>query len=435
MSVRAAPGRWPLLGHTPALVRRPIPFTAGLREHGDVVTLFLGRLHTYFVTNPEIIHRVLVTNGANFGSGFMFRKFRPYVGNGLALSDEPFHRRQRKLMLPAFGQQHLRRYAENWVRATTALAESWRPGEVRQIDADMQALAMTNVGEALFGTELGEEAIREARRSIPLIIQLGMYRVLSPGFAEKLPFNRRFDQAIARMKAVVQELMASRDADTDHGDLLSTLLLARDAETGERMTREQVHDEVMTLLTAGTETTALILAWTCHELGRDPALAERVRAEADQVLGGRPATFDDLPALVCTGHVVSEVLRMYALWILMRRTEQEIDLGPVRLRPGDEVMFSPLTMHTDPRYWDHPEVFDPDRWSTERVRSLPPGVFIPFGNGIRQCIGRLFAQAEVVLGVATIFARWRLEPTGPVRVRYTTIAYPRGMPMTVRPRN
>ncbi|MFB9925001.1 cytochrome P450 [Amycolatopsis halotolerans] len=435
MSVRAAPGRWPLLGHTPALVRRPIPFTAGLREHGDVVTLFLGRLHTYFVTNPEIIHRVLVTNGSSFGSGFMFRKFRPYVGNGLALSDEPFHRRQRKLMLPAFGQQHLRRYAENWVRATTALAESWRPGEVRQIDADMQALAMTNVGEALFGTELGEEAIREARRSIPLIIQLGMYRVLSPGFAEKLPFNRRFDQAIARMKAVVQELMASRDADTDHGDLLSTLLLARDAETGERMTREQVHDEVMTLLTAGTETTALILAWTCHELGRDPALAERVRAEADQVLGGRPATFDDLPALVCTGHVVSEVLRMYALWILMRRTEQEIDLGPVRLRPGDEVMFSPLTMHTDPRYWDHPEVFDPDRWSTERVRSLPPGVFIPFGNGIRQCIGRLFAQAEVVLGVATIFARWRLEPTGPVRVRYTTIAYPRGMPMTVRPRN
>ncbi|MFD5089246.1 cytochrome P450 [Amycolatopsis thailandensis] len=434
MALRVAPGRWPLLGHTVALVRRPVRFTAGLREHGDVVQLSLGPLQTYFLTNPEIIHRVLVTNGSSFGTGIMFRKFRPYAGNGLALSDEPFHRRQRKLMLPAFGRQHLRRYAEIWVRATTALVESWRPGEVRQLDADMHALAMTNVGETLFGTELGEEAIREARRSIPLIIRLGMYRVLSPGFAEKLPFNRRFDQATTRMKAVVHELLAGRDADTDHGDLLSTLLLARDAETGERMTREQVHDEVMTLLTAGTETTALILAWSCHELGRDPGMAERVRAEVDQVLGGRPVTFDDLPALVYTGQVVSEVLRKYALWILMRRTEQEVDLGPVRLRPGDEVMFSPLALHTDPRYWDHPDVFDPDRWSTERVRSLPPGVFIPFGSGSRQCIGHLFARAEVVIGLATIFARWRLEPVGPVRVRYTTMAYPRGMPMTVRPR-
>ncbi|MFD2471462.1 cytochrome P450 [Amycolatopsis silviterrae] len=435
MTVRVAPGRWPLLGHTLALVRRPAPFTAGLREHGDVVKVLLGPLHTYFLTNPEIIHRVLVTNGSSFGSGIMFRKFRPYAGNGLALSDGPFHRRQRKLMLPAFDQRHLRRYAEGWVRATTALAESWQPGEVRQIDADMQALAMTNVGEALFGSELGEEAIREARRSIPLIIQLGMYRVLSPGFAEKLPFNRRFDQAIVRMKAVVRDLMASRDADTDCGDLLSTLLLARDAETGERMTREQVHDEVMTLLTAGTETTALMLAWACHELGRNPAMAERVQAELDQVLGGRPVSFDDLPALVYTRQVVSEVLRKYALWILMRRAEQEIDLGPVALRPGDEVMFSPLAMHTDPRYWDHPDVFDPDRWATARVRSLPPGVFIPFGNGIRQCVGHLFARAEVAIGLATIFARWRLEPAGPVRVRYTTIAYPRGMPMTVRPRD
>ncbi|GAA1029100.1 MULTISPECIES: cytochrome P450 [Amycolatopsis] len=435
MPVPVAPGRWPLLGHTVALVRRPTQFTAGLRERGDVVKLFLGPLQTYFLTNPEIIHRVLVTNGSSFGSGIMFRKFRPYAGNGLALSDGPFHRRQRKLMLPAFSQPHLRRYAESWVRATTAMAESWQPGEVRQIDTDMQALAMTNVGEALFGAELGEEAIREARRSIPLVIQLGMYRVLSPGFAEKLPFNRRFDEAVARMKAVVRELMAGRDADTDHGDLLSTLLLARDAETGERMTREQVHDEVMTLLTAGTETTALILAWACHELGRNPDLAERVRTEVDQVLDGRPVTFDDLPALARTRQVVSEVLRMYALWILMRRTEHEIDLGPVRLRPGDEVMFSPLALHTDPRYWDRPDVFDPDRWSTDRVRSLPPGVFIPFGNGIRQCIGHLFARAEVVIGLATILARWRLEPAGPVRVRYTTIAYPRGLPMTVRPRD
>ena len=439
MTVPVAPGRWPFLGHTPAMLRRRFEFTASLREHGEIVLIHLGPLPAYFVTTPELAHQVLVTVGNRFHKGAMFDKFRPFVGNGLVLSNGAVHRRQRRLMQPAFHRARLARYAETMCRAAAGLADSWRPGAVRRIDEDMQRLAVTIVGETLFGTELGKQAIAEARRSVFVIIEQGMIRALSPKFVEKLPVpgNRRFDEAIARMRAIVGEVVSEWRAEgVDHGDLLSTLLLARDEETGEGMTDEQLEDEVLTLLTAGIETTWLALAWTFHEIGRHPEVAERLYAEIDEVLGGRPVTFEDIPRLVYTRQVADEVLRKYPLWILMRRAVTDVDLGGVRIPAGSEVIVSPHALHHDPASYDHPDRFDPTRWSPERVKNLPKGAFVPFGAGSRQCLGNLFAQNEIVLTVATVAARWKLVPLPdhPVRVKYTSAAYPRNLPMTVVPR-
>jgi cytochrome P450 len=313
-------------------------------------------------------------------------------------------------------------------RAAADLGGSWKPGEVRMIDEDLQGLAVTIVGEALFSTELGKAAIAEARRSIYLIIQQGMIRALSPKFVEKLPIpgNRRFDEAITRMQAIVLEVIREwRTEGVDHGDLLSMLLLGG-------MTDEQARDEVLTLLTAGIETTALALSWTFHELGRHPEVEARVHAELDEVLGGRPVTGDDLLKLVYVRQVVDEVLRQYPLWMLMRRTLTEVQLGDTRLPEGAEVIVSPHALHHDPASFDDPERFDPDRWSPERAKQLPKGAFVPFGAGARQCIGNVFAQNEIVITVATVAARWRLVPVSdrPVRVKFTSAAYPESLPMT-----
>jgi cytochrome P450 len=327
MSVPVAPGRWPFLGHTPALLRQRFAFTNSLHEHGEIVKLYLGPAPVYFVASPRLVHEVLVTAGPKFRKGAMFDKFRPFVGNGLVLSNGDFHLRQRRLMQPAFHRDRLVAYAEIMRRAAAGLSDTWRAGEVRMIEEDMQSLAVTIVGEALFSTDLGKEAIAEARRSIFVIIQQGMIRALSPKFVEKLPVpgNRRFDEAIARMQGIVIEVIRDwRRESTDRGDLLSTLLLAG-------MTDEQARDEVLTLLTAGIETTALALAWTFHELGRHPEVEARVHAEVDEVLGGRPVTVDDLTRLTYVRQVVDEVLRRYPLWMLMRRTITEVDLGEVRL--------------------------------------------------------------------------------------------------------
>ncbi|GGU66417.1 cytochrome P450 [Lentzea flava] len=431
MPVPVAPRRWPLLGHTPAMLIRRAEFTDALHEHGDVVRLDLGPLHAYFVTSPALTHEVLVSQGSKFRKGAMFDKFQPYLGTGLLLSNGEFHLRQRRLMQPAFHRERIETYASTMARAAASLAARWQPGEIRVIENDMQELAVTIVGEALFSTEMGHRAVEEVRRSIFTVIQQGMIRALSPSFVEKLPIpgNREFDAAIARMKAVVLQVIESWRADgTDHGDVLSMLLLAG-------MTDQQTYDEVLTLLTAGIETTAIALAWALYEVGRNPEIEHRLHAEVDAVLGGRPVTFADVASLTYTEQVVQETLRRYPIWFVMRRTLTDVQLGDVHLPAGAEVIVSPHALHHDERYFPEPRRFDPGRWTPEFAASLPRGAFIPFGGGNRQCLGNTFAHTEIVITLATIATRWRLVPTRPARVKFTSAPYPHGLLMKAVPRN
>lgn len=440
MPVPVAPGRLPLLGHTLPMMRRRYEFTASLRNHGDIVRVDLGTMHTYFVTNPGVVHELLVTKGPLFRKGALFDKFLPFFGNGLATSNGAFHRRQRRMVQPAFHRDRIARYADAMACAAADLTATWRPGQVRVVEEDAQALAVTIVGEALFSTELGKRAIEEVRRSIFVVLKYGMVRALSPSFVEKLPLpgNREFDEAIERMRAIVLDVVHGwRENGTDHGDLLSMLLLAQDSDTGTGMSDQQVHDEVMTLLVGGIETTALALAWTFHELARHPEVERRVHAEVDEVLDGRTPTFADVDKLVHVNRVVNEVLRMYPVWFLMRRALDPVELGGVALPEGAEVIYSPHALHHDPASFENPDIFDPDRWSPERAAKIPKGAFVPFGAGARQCVGNVFARAEIVLTVATVAARWRLVPvpSKPVRVRFTSAAYPSRLLMTAVPRN
>jgi cytochrome P450 len=435
MPVPVAPGRWPVLGHTLSLLRQRYGFTASLHEHGDLVQVYLGPMRAYFVTSPELTHRVLVADGNGFDKGAMFDKFRPYLGNGLLLSNGGYHLRQRRLMQPSFHRERIARHTEIMIRVLAEFTASWEPGQTREVDQDAQTLAVTIVAEALFSTEIGKRAITEARASIPVVIKQGMIRALSPAFVEKLPIpgNRRFDEAIERMRAITLEVIADWRAEgVDRGDLLSMLLLARDEDTGEAMTDQQVYDEVLTLFTAGIETNALALGWLFHEIARHPEVERRLHEEIDEVLAGKPVTVEDLPRLTYTQQVVNEVLRMYPVWILMRRANSEVELGGVRLAAGQEVIVSPHALHFDSRSYEHPERFDPDRWRPDRMRTLPKGAFIPFGAGTRQCMGNVFAQNEILVAVATIAAKWRLVPVPGhrVRVRFTSAAYPNRLPMT-----
>ncbi len=434
MSVPVAPGRLPLLGHTLSLLRRRAGFTSALRDQGEIVKVHLGPLPTYFVTSPRFTHQVLVTDGARFRKGIMFERIRPLLGNGLVLSEGAFHRRQRHLMQPAFHRERIARYTGTMARAAADLTSSWRPGEERAVEHDMQALAVTIVGEVLFSTGMGQRAVAELRRSAFDITDNAAMRALSPAFVAKLPLpvNRRFDLANERIRAMVREVVAAWRAEgVDRGDLLSMLLLAEDDEAV-GMTDEQVYDEVVTLMTAGIETSALALAWLFHELSVNPEVERRVHAEVDEVLSGRPVGFEDLPKLVYLHRVVNEVLRKYPIWLLMRKAAEPVDLAGTVLPTGAEVVVSPHVVHYDPANYPDPERFHPDRWLPERAAALPKGAFVPFGGGSRQCIGNLFARTEITIVLATVAARWRLVPVPgkPVRERFTTAAYPTDLVMT-----
>ncbi|HKR50674.1 MAG TPA: cytochrome P450, partial [Pseudonocardiaceae bacterium] len=250
--------------------------------------------------------------------------------------------------------------------------------------------------------------------------------------------NRRFDEAAARFRRVVAGVIAAARADRkDRGDLLSMLLLARDEDTGESMTDEQVHDEIVTILTAGTETTAVALAWLFYELGQHPDIERRFHAEIDRVLAGRRATFDDIPRLEYTQRIITEILRKYPILILMRRARTDVDLGGVHIQPGTEVAFSQYALHHDPHLYPDPERFDPDRWLPDRATTLPRGAFIPFGAGPHHCPGYSFAETEIAIVAATVAARWRLVPVAgrPIRSRMAVTMHPRQLPMITMPRH
>ncbi|RJQ80796.1 cytochrome P450 [Pseudonocardiaceae bacterium YIM PH 21723] len=439
MSAPVAPGRWPLIGHTPSMIRQRFAFTERLRDQGDVVQVYLGPMRTYFVASPELTYRVLVTDAPKFRKGLLFDKMRDFVGDGLAMVNGAEHLRQRRLMQPAFSKQKITEYARTMAGAADELIASWEPGEVRQVDQDMQSLATTIVSRALFSTEISQADIDAIRESLFVVIKELMVRLLAPGFVEKLPLGpmKRFDAANARLRETVMRLITGyREHGLDRGDQLSMLLFAEDEDTGERMTDKQVYDEVLTLLTGGIETSALALSWLFHELARNPEVEGRLLEEIDSVLDGRPVSAQDVPKLTYTHQVVNEVLRKYPLWILMRRALEDVELGGTTIPAGSEVIFSPHAMHHNPEVFPDPEKFDPDRWSPERAKSVPRGAFIPFGAGARQCLGNVFAETEIVITVATVLSQWRLVPVPdqPVRVVYTSAAYPSRLPMTAIPR-
>lgn len=434
------PGRLPLLGHTLSLLGSPFRFLSLLRAHGEVVRIYLGPLPVYLVTSPELAWQVLATDADKFDKGIIFDKVRPLFGNGLANSNGNFYRRQRRLVQPAFHRKQIAGYVHTMARAASSLAESWRPGGIVAVDTQMENLALTIVGRALFSTELGRDAIAEVQRSMPILIKYVAVRAFAPKLVERLPIpvNRRFDEAAARFRRVVAEVIAAARAEgKDHGDLLSMLLLARDEDTGEGMTDQQIHDEVVTILTAGAETTGVALAWFFHELGQHPEVQRRFHAEIDQVLAGRMATFDDIPKLEYTQRIISEVLRKYPLLILMRRARTDVDLGGVHIQPGTEVALSQYALHHNPHLYPDPARFDPDRWLPDQAAKLPKGAFIPFGAGLRHCPGYSFAETEITIVAATVAARWRLVPVAgkPVHPKLTVTMRPNQLPMITMPRH
>jgi cytochrome P450 len=223
----------------------------------------------------------------------------------------------------------------------------------------------------------------------------------------------------------------------DHGDLLSMLIAATDDTPGSQMTDAQIRDEAMTLLLAGHETTANALTWTFYLLGRNPEAERALHEEVERVLGGRAASFADLPHLAYTRRVVTESMRLYPpAWMIGRRAIDEYVLGDYLVPPRGIIFMSPFVLHRDARFFPDPGRFDPARWTPEFESALPRFAYFPFGGGARQCIGEQFAWMEAVLVLATVAQAWRLELVPGQRVTpqpLITLRARHGVRVTVRP--
>ncbi len=415
-SVAAAPGGIPVIGHALQLWRSPLRFLSSLPAQGDLVRIKIGPREAYLACHPELVTQVLMDTRTFDKGGPLFDKVRLLVGNGLVSSMWEDHRQQRRMLQPAFHPSRLPGYTRLMREEIDDLLSSWTDNQLFDINDAMHALTLRITARTMFATTVSDRPIiPEIAHYMPIIMR-GVYkRTVAPiGWQEKIPTpdNRRFNQARARMHTIIEETIEiQRRTSTDRGDLLSILVAARDEESQHRLTDEEIYDQIMTLLIGGTETTGNTMVWAFHVLAEHPRVEARLHAELDEVLGGRPPTFDDLPRLDYTWRVLCETLRMYPpAWLLTRTTTRETELAGQRLAAGTIVMYSPYVMGHNPSLFTDPERFDPDRWLPEHAKNFPRGAMVPFSAGSRKCIGDTFSRAETTLAIATIAARWRLCP-------------------------
>lgn len=448
MTVPVLPGGLPLVGHALAFGARPLRFLEAARDHGDVVRFRLGGRPAYLVNTPELVREVLVDRQRVFAKGgALFEIGVELMGNGLGMVNGDRHRRQRRLVRPAFTRAALGRSTEVMLAKAGELTDSWRPGQELDVNAQMLAFTTATLTAALFHSPADPAMIATFQECMPVAVRGVFRRIALPiGWLHRLPTrqNRRYRRALRRMHDSVDLVIADyRAHPRDRGDLFSTLLLATDWETGATgatgatMTDQELHDEVMSLMVAGTETTAITLSWIFHLLGAHPEVERRLYAEVDQVLAGQPLRARHLRALEYTGQVVQEALRLHSpIWMLTRNAVTEVRLGTHQVPAGAELFFSPYALQRDPRTFPEPESFDPDRWLPGAVCPRAREAHLPFGAGARKCLGDSFATMEVVTVLASVASRWRLRPTPGHRTRPTAHAtyFPAGLTMTVRPR-
>ena len=422
---RTSPQGHPLWGHVAEVQRDFLGFvTRCAREHGDLVRLNFAGQPALLVSHPDFIEEVLVTRNQDYVKGTTLQRTRSFIGNGLVLSEGEFWRRQRRLMQPAFHRDRITAYGQDMVDATERWLDRWHDGETRAINDEMMGLTLQIVAKTLFNAEVTDEvaAIGAATETILTHIQSRIENLALFFLPDSVPTpgNLRYQRAVRRLEETIYRVIDARQHagnSVDTGDLLSMLLLARD-DDGSPMTRTQLRDEVMTLFLAGHETTALTLSWAFFLLAQRPAAYDRLLAEVDGVLGGpagRPPTVADLPRLPFTQGVIDESLRLYPpAAAVTRLANRPTEVGGVRLPKRSQVMASQWVLHRDPRYFDSPQTFLPERWlaaggQEPLAKRLPRFAFFPFGGGQRLCIGAGFAITEAVLLMASICRRFRVE--------------------------
>jgi cytochrome P450 len=404
----------PFLGNGITFGSDPLRFlTECARRYGDLVAFRLGTWPALLVNNPADIEYVLVKHHRGFTKSRQFRRYtRAIFGSGLLTAEGEDWQRQRRLNAPAFSGQRLASYGDVMVRHAEAMLRGWQAGERVDVHAELKALTLEIAAETLFGTSVKRDIADMEQSSNALVSEISS-RLRRPVFipdAIPTPGNVRFRRALRRIDQLVARIIAERrQSGEDRGDLLSLLLLARH-ESGEPLTERQVRDEVITMLLAGHETTALALSWTCHLLSTHPAIESRLAAEVREVLGRRSPTVDDLARLSLCEHVVNEAVRLYPpAWTIGREAVDPCELGGYSVPAGVTIFIAPWVLHRDPRYFDNPNEFQPDRWASGLARQLPRFAYMPFGGGPRTCIGNRFAMMEAVLILSALVQSFALE--------------------------
>ena len=386
---------------------------AGRAARADVVRAGPDGRGLVWLRHPDLVRAALIDENSGVTKARGLRLAQQVLGLGLLTLEEPDHGPRRRLVLPAFHHARLRAYGATMVEAAEAEAATWTPGEPFDLAASMGRLALAIASRTLFGADVDRARITSAVAEAQLAFDRSQHPLGELLQRLPTPNTRRARRARAAIDAEVYRVIGERREAGDDGSLLDLLLAARDEDSGDGLTDDEVRDEAVTLLLAGHETTAVALGWTWPLVAAHPEVEARLWAEVDGVDG--PLGFDSVRDLGYTRQVFAEAMRLYPpAWVIGRQAARDLDLDGVAVAAGTTVLLPVLHTHTDPRFWPEPERFDPDRFAPDAKADRHKFAYLPFSAGRRGCIGEQFAWTEGVLALAAIARAWRIRPAGPL---------------------
>jgi cytochrome P450 len=383
---------------------------------GEVVRLQLPG-ETYLLNHPRHVKHVLQDNHQNYCKGWVFDRIKPYWGESLLTAEGEAWRKQRRRVQPSFKREHTTGFAPIITRRTAEMLDRWEKaadsGQELVLYNEMTQLALVIIGDVLFGVALWED-VSEMAGAVQTALRVLKTRVaaLAP-----LPLwiptmaNRRFNRAMDTLnRGIARIVEQNRREPTPGRSFLAMLMDARDTETGERMSDEQLHQEAIGMLQQGHDTIGETLAWTWYFLSLHPEIERKLHTEVSQVLGDRTPTVGDLERLTYANLVVQESLRIIPpVWVIPRDAIGDDEIGGYRIPASSTVLLSPYLTHRHPEFWENPEAFDPDRFLPERAKGRPRYAYFPFGGGPRLCMGVDMAIMETLLIMAMVVQRFRLH--------------------------
>ncbi|QIB47312.1 cytochrome P450 [Streptomyces aureoverticillatus] len=401
-----------------AIRRDQVAFLSkAVEKYGDVFRMRLLGNPLVMLNHPDHVHRVLVENRENYDKeNFLYRTVRPVLRNGLigAIGGESWHR-QRRLMQPSFHRPKISAFADTMTEETAAMLGRWhqryRDGDVAAVVPDVGHIALRIVTRNLFGADVGPttEAI-ENDFTYANQIMGDFFRFPFPPLHWPTPSHLRLRKLIANLDRFVAEMIEQRNTRSDGSPtLLSILADAVDEETGHRMDSVQLQQEVVNIMVGGYETTTGAASFLLYLIAKHPEVQERMHAEITEVLDGRQPGFDDVAKLTYTRMVVDETLRLRGpAWQTMRRAVGPDEVGGFGIDANTGIYINFYTMHRHRDFWPDPERFDPERFAPQAVAERPRNAYIPFGSGLRVCIGKHFALSELMIIATMIVQQYRL---------------------------
>ncbi|QOT00324.1 cytochrome P450 [Brevibacterium sp. JNUCC-42] len=376
-------------------------------EYGDIVYYPLLNERIYQLNKPELIEEVFIKKQCSFikNERLQAKLIKNILGEGLFTANGEHWMRNRRMMAPEFHQKRIESYGETMVEVANCHIEIWKEGEKREINNDMLNLSLDVVMRTLFGNN---STIDEGKLITALQTILRYYSKAIM-FPVPLPGYSNYKRCAKEMDEMIQQLICSRRASGIYGEDLLGMLLSMHDENGEGLDDRQIRDEVMTLIVAGHETTSAALSFALYHLSENPDATEKMLTEIHDVLNGRLPVTQDISNLKYTGMVINETLRLLPpAYTLLRQSAEDTEIGGYMIPKNSIVLVSQYVMHRDPRYFEDPLAFRPERWADGLEKKLPMFAYFPFGGGPRMCIGQRFALMEAVLILTTIVQRYKV---------------------------